>query len=327
MRRPTNVGAAGSAGRQGRSRPSLRTVFKYVFGVVAIVLLIGAVWSQRDAFLAAASRLSVMTVLLSFGFGALAAFLNAMSWRSTYCALGIELPIPVALRVFLVSQIGKYVPGSVWPILTQAEMARERGISGSRAGTASIISMLIGVVTAAVASVALLFSQGVEVLRDYWYVFAVIPLGFVLLVPAVLSRLLSTVGRLIHRPMDLDGLGGRGLLHATLWAMGMWCAFGLHTWVILRDLLPDSEVGFSASVGAFALAWAAGFLVVIAPAGVGIREAALVVALGGILGRSEALAFAVFSRVILTVVDTVGAGVGLVVGRARSGPGVNSAED
>ncbi len=49
-----------------------------------------------------------------------------------------------------------------------------------------------------------------------------------------------------------------------------------------------------------------------------VREAALVVALGGLLARSDALAFAIISRVILTVVDALGAATGLLLSRHNS---------
>ena len=52
--------------------------------------------------------------------------------------------------------------------------------------------------------------------------------------------------------------------------------------------------------GAYALAWTAGLLVVVAPAGAGVREVALVAALAPVLDRGAGLAVAVLSRVLMT---------------------------
>lgn len=300
-----------------RRRLSWQTLAKWVFGVVAVVLLVLAVWTQREEFSEAVSRLSPTTALGSLLLGALAAVFNGLSWRECYRALGMRLPIATAFHVFLISQIGKYVPGSVWPVLTQMEMARERGFSRSRAASASVISMLVGLVTAAIASTALFFTRGQEILSDYWYVALVIPLAGTLLAPPVLTRLLTVIGRLLHRPFEASTLSSSHLLGSAGWAFLMWISFGGHAWLILRDLLPGRAPTFLEATGAFALAWAAGFLVIIAPAGVGVREAALVVSLGGLIVTSDALAFAIVSRVLLTIVDGVGALVGVSLSGRR----------
>lgn len=303
-------------------RPQLwRNVAKWGFAAIAIVLLIYAVLKEWPDFVSAVSRLRFSAIVIAFAFGILASAFNTLSWRGAFGSLGIRLPIAEALRVFLVSQIGKYVPGSVWPVLAQMEMARDRGFSRVKAATASVVSMLVGVVTASVASVLVIFSGGQEALRDYWYVGFIPPVGLLLLAPPILSRLLRILGRVVRRPMESVSLNGGAMLVSILWAMLMWLAFGLHTWTILKDLSPQSSSGIMSSTGAFALAWVVGFLFIVAPAGVGIREAVLVLALGGTLGRPDALAFAIVSRVLLTIVDLVGAGIGLLVPKAKQETG------
>lgn len=317
----TTIEQGGPAKEPPSSRPghrSWQTMAKWAFGIVAVVLLIVAVWSRRVEFSQAVSRLSAMTLLGSLALAACAAFFNGMSWRASYKALDIDLPMPTAFRVFLISQVGKYIPGSVWPVLTQMEMAHQRGFSRSRAATASIVSMAVGLATAAIASTALLLTQGEAVLREYWYVILVIPFAAALLAPPVLSWVLSLAGRLLRRPFDSSQLSGAQLLASAGWAFVMWICFGGHAWLILRDLLPGHSPTFLQAVGAFALAWAVGFIFIIAPAGVGVREAALVVALGGVLPESDALAFAIVSRMLLTVIDAVGAVVGLLLGRKKA---------
>jgi uncharacterized membrane protein YbhN (UPF0104 family) len=69
-------------------------------------------------------------------------------------------------------------------------------------------------------------------------------------------------------------------------------------------------------VGAFAAAWVAGFVVLIAPAGAGAREAALLALLP--LAAGDALAVVVISRVLLTAADGLWGSVGaLAVKRGR----------
>ena len=57
------------------------------------------------------------------------------------------------------------------------------------------------------------------------------------------------------------------------------------------------------AVGFFAAAWAAGFVVLIAPAGAGAREVALAGLLGSAVPDSTALAATLASRLALTLAD------------------------
>jgi len=102
-----------------------------------------------------------------------------------------------------------------------------------------------------------------------------------------------------------------------VWSVAWWVLIGLHGWVIARDLsagAPPVTV-----VGAFALAWVVGLVVVVAPAGVGAREGALVLLLAGTMGTGDALVLALLSRAVLVVVDLISAAATLG-GRSRRRP-------
>jgi uncharacterized membrane protein YbhN (UPF0104 family) len=71
------------------------------------------------------------------------------------------------------------------------------------------------------------------------------------------------------------------------------------------------------SIGGYCLAWAVGFLVVVAPAGAGAREAALAAALSPVLDGAELVVLVLASRVLLTVADLALAGVGAALGTRR----------
>jgi hypothetical protein len=73
-------------------------------------------------------------------------------------------------------------------------------------------------------------------------------------------------------------------------------------------------------VGAYALAWSVGFVLVIFPSGVGPRELALIAALAPVLPRGSALVVAIVSRLVMTVCDLAWAGIGFAVGRAGAAP-------
>jgi uncharacterized membrane protein YbhN (UPF0104 family) len=77
---------------------------------------------------------------------------------------------------------------------------------------------------------------------------------------------------------------------------------------------------------AFALAWVVGLLVVIAPAGAGPREAALVLALAPVLSSADALLVALVSRVLMVVADAGAAGVAALLARHGGPPARDPAD-
>lgn len=303
-------------------RSTVKRVAKVCCGIVAAGLLVVAVLTQREQFLAAVQRLSWFSVLLATAAALLASGANLMSWRGAMSGVGIRLQLPLSCRVFFISQLGKYVPGSVWPIIAQIELTKGQGIPRVRSTTGALVAMVVGVATSGIISVLVLLTTASDSRSKYWYVFVVVPCVLVMLAPPALERALRLVGKVTRRELGTTRLSWFGLGTAVSWSFVMWGLFGLHTWFVVRDLLPDSEPSYLLMVGAFAFAWLAGFLVVIAPAGVGIREAVFVLALGGTLSVPDALALAILSRFILTIVDAILGGGALLltpgfVGRLR----------
>ena len=69
------------------------------------------------------------------------------------------------------------------------------------------------------------------------------------------------------------------MLAATAWSLVSWLAYGVSVWVLAVGAGAPAGESFLLCLGGAALAMTAGFLVFIAPSGIGIREAVLVAAL------------------------------------------------
>jgi glycosyltransferase 2 family protein len=246
--------------------------------------------------------------------GILATFL---CWREVMAGLGGRLPVAAGARVFFLGQLGKYLPGSVWPVMAQMELGRDHRVperaSGSAVGV--FLLVLVGTGLAVVAAAAPLL--GPDAVHAYWWPLAALPLALLVLVPPVLNRLLALVVRLARRPPLPRPLSAGGILRAVAWALVAWVAYGVHIWVLTGQFGAGGLPLLARTTGAFAAAWCAGFLLVVVPAGAGVREAALVLLLGGVLTRPQATVVAVVSRLLFVVGDLGWAAVGLVAGRRR----------
>jgi uncharacterized membrane protein YbhN (UPF0104 family) len=243
---------------------------------------------------------------------------NTLSWRAVMRSVGLTAPVPDAAAVFLISQAGKYVPGAVWPVLTQAEFAREHGVSRSRALTGSIVAMIVGVAMAGAVGLVGVAVSAPGSLLDYWWALAVAAALVLLLVPWVLRRVVRLALRVLRRGDDAAEIGGKAIGASAAWSLLNWLALGAQTWLLLRPLAPEASSAFALATGAFALSWLVGFLVIIAPAGIGPREIALAAMLSSVATGAQAAAVALLSRFAMSIADGVGLLVGLGLRATRS---------
>ncbi len=292
---------------------------RWVLFVVAVALLTWAVAAQWGAVSATIVDVGWGPLVLATLAAVAALGFNTLSWRAVMRSVGLDAPWIDAASVFLVSQAGKYVPGAVWPVLAQSEFARAHGLSRTRGMTGSLVAMAVGVVTAGAVGTLGLVVWAPGALADYWWALVVVAGLVALLVPSVLTRVLGFVLKVMRRSAEPPVIAGRALLVSAVWSAANWIALGVQAWLLLRVLSPGTEGLWPLATGAFALAWLVGFLVVFAPAGVGPREAALVVILAAVASRPEALALALLSRFAMTLADAFGLGCGLLARRWRRG--------
>lgn len=291
-----------------------------VAGAAALVLVVLAIVSKRSALVAAASKLSTGAVVLAELAVGAGLFASLMCWRALLADLGSALPVGPALKVFFLGQLGKYIPGSVWPLVAQMELGKEHDVPRARSGTVGLLTVAVTLVAGLlVAALTLPFTSAAAISRYGWFFLAVPVLGLFLL-PAVFNPVLNRLLRLVGRGGLSDALTGRGMARAVAWGVLSWGGYGLQVFVLARSLGHGGPGLLPLCIGAFALAWAVGFLVVVAPAGAVVREAALVLGLAPALGRNEALLVALASRALMTLGDLLAAGLAVLLVRrpARS---------
>jgi len=290
-------------------------------GLVVLLVAVGLALAQQwDAVRSSASQLTVGAVLGALALAVLATLATALAWRTVLADLGSPVPVGSALRVFLVGQLGKYVPGSVWPVVLQMQLGRSYALPRARVAAASLATIGVGLLSGVLLAAVCLPLAGGDRARSYAFLLALVPVLLVGLHPRVLVPSLDRVLRRVGRA-GLDGrLSWPGTLTAVAWTVVSWVCSGAGTWLLLRDL--GGTGGLLLATGAFAAAWTAGFVVVVAPAGAGVREAGLVVLLSGALDVGPATLLAICSRAVLTVADVAAAGAAALLGGRPSADAV-----
>lgn len=255
--------------------------------------------------------------------GAMAAVLanvlcSMLAWRAALAGLGARLPLRAGMRVYFLGQLGKYVPGSVWPLVAQTELGRQYGVPRRSSGAALLIAMLTVLATGLAVAAAGLPLLGSAAYAGYRWALLVLPFALVVLCPPLLNRLIALALRLTRREPIPVRLRLGGVARVTGWSLVSWALLGLHVWVLALSVGAARGVsGWFEVTAAFAGAWCVGFLLIIAPAGAGAREAALLVLLHPVMPAAAAVVVALTSRLVATAADLAWGLVALAARRTR----------
>jgi len=272
----------------------------------------------------------------------LQAISTAIDWRQFGLATGLlgiawpflsistlfavrQLQAPItwrqALALFNVSQAPKYLPGGLWALpgrmlLYQRYYAIKPG-PGAWAVLFETLALLAGALL--VGGSGVLSSTRVLVM---WGALGWLA-GLALIVAAASQhRLWAWLGKLRalagtnFRLADLSAwsIGGRVFSRMTLSMAIFWVITGL-SFAMLVESTPGGReaITWYEATSIYALAWIAGFLVILAPAGLGVRESALVVLLKVFLAREDALLLALLARLWWTIAEGLWVVIGLVL--------------
>lgn len=290
------------------------TVVGVVAGGLAAVFVVRALLRDRDTIAdaletASLGWLAVAVVLAAVGMTAI-----AVPWRAVLAVLGGELSTGQVVARYYVGELGKYVPGGVWPILGRGELARRAGVARPAAYGSVLLSLLALYLAATFLVVlglpALIGDDGSGSLA----VLALLPLGLVALHPGVVGAGIGVLARVARRPIEVTVPSWSTSLGLVARYVPAWLAIGAATWAVARSLDTGAD---PVDIGTAAvLSWIIGFVVVPVPGGVGVREAAFVAAAGS-LAPGVAAVVAVVVRVCFVLVDAIGAVAGSAHLRTR----------
>lgn len=215
---------------------------------------------------------------------------------------GPTLSATTSVRLFMVANLGRYVPGKVWQIAGLVALSRKQGVPASTATAAAVLGQGIGLASATLVGLTALWTVA-DGAAWRWALPVVLLGGTALaLAPPVFHAVVATWFRLAKteepeglRPRRAVGWLGLGLL--------TWVLYGGAFWILVESL--GLRVAALPTASAFAAAYVLGYVMVFAPAGLGVREGFLVALLAPQIGAGPAGAVAIIARLWTTVIEVI----------------------
>jgi glycosyltransferase 2 family protein len=245
-----------------------------------------------------------------------------------------------ALRAYLVSHLGKYVPGKAMVVIVRAGMVVPFGARASTAAIATFYETLVMMASGGlIAAVGFALATGssasggsdmIHVKLPVWGPVALplyrlgacagLGIGLALVavtVPAVFARLAGLVSLPIPGmgPEAMPRLTGRLMAQGLLWTSVGWIFLGLSQVAVVRAFDPvatDSLIRLGlvpVVIASVAVATVGGFLVAVLPGGLGVREGVLMSALAPAIGSEQAVIASLMLRLVWVAAELVAAAI------------------
>ena len=289
-----------------------------VIGVAGVGFVVRTLVSRSGEVADSWSALEAPRLLLAVGLGAGAMWWIGRLWSGLLVGGRPRPPTRHTMAWYFTGQLGKYVPGGIWPIVGRSEMAVRGGVERATAYAATALSMATTYGAAALVG-------GIGSLVSWRHPVAGVA-SLTLVVGAALAPSVPLLGSIATRLFSrLDTPPSTILLVRLVGAHApSWVLVSLATQVTASAF--GADIGFAHMLCAASLSWLVGFLVVGVPGGIGVREAVFVVLVSPSVPTGVAVSVAIASRVVFIVVDAACAVIaGLAAGRSAVG-GTGSAK-
>jgi glycosyltransferase 2 family protein len=276
-----------------------RRLLTYALLAAAFAFLGSAIVGNWDQLSAYDWRVDPALLLLS-----VVAHVVVLAWGVFILSLVLRhldspaVPYARLLRIWSLSSATRYIPGTVWQFMAAAELARAAGLSGVVTLTSMVVHVLFSLIAAVTISAALLplDAAGLGPFGLAWVRWSVVAAALLAVHPGVINAGLRLIPRALHKDVLVwRGSWGDGVLLLLL-ANFSWLIYGVAYHLFVASLTAVPASSFFLLVAVNALSFTIGYVAVVAPGGLGVRESAMTALLTGALPRGVAGVVSIAAR-------------------------------
>jgi hypothetical protein len=277
---------------------------------IALVVAGVAVYLHKngDVFLSYAGQTEAALVLLSVILTVMGKLMTAYQMKTALQIAGYPAGNMEGLRLYSYADITKYAPGGIWGIVSRLGMYKARRMPVKAISQAFTMEH-IWLIGSSLVIGGILYATALAIDTQHEFgiptFLGVVPkelLSAMALVATVFSATAWVfVLKYSSRILSCDVSYGRTILLFILQTF-LWGSLGAG-FAVLMPVAGYSAPVFLLLAGAFSIAFGLGFLAFWAPAGIGVREAALFLLISPVLGFNTIMAVCLLSRCLWFLAD------------------------
>lgn len=294
----------------------IQKVFQIFWIGLAFIFLTSYISKNWQAFATQSWQISWTNLALAMFFALLRKFLGGVQWGliSSYRRENQKIAtFAEDLRVYFVSNLAIYIPGSIWLITSRIQLNNKRGVSALSTSTSMIYETGLFVWSSCLVGSYI----AVQIFPDrargiVVAILLLVVFSLVIIHPSVVRTVMNSLGKLIKTDrlfVEVTYLDG---LFLFVVAILLVTVGGVSHFFLVRTFYDGlTFISMPAITSAFALGWTIGYLTPIAPSGLGVRDVILVALFTMWMPGPIAVVVAVASRILFIIEDVVWAVVAL----------------
>lgn len=255
----------------------LKTFLRWTFVVLTLGFLIYVLYTNWKQMQGYTFHLSWGLFLFSYLFLFLHFVLVALAWGLLVRALKKPgVPLLDALRIRTISDFARFLPGKVWFIIARVHLCKKYKIPTDIIVFSVLLEEYLNIFSTLLLFITIFFVVAHPLLTTYaLYLFLFLPIPFLILHPRFFKPFLRLVAQFLKRPYVSFQIRYSYLVSLLSVFFVAWILLGVGFYFMTTSLYPVDASLLLPLTGVFAIAWAAGFLIIILPGGLGLREAVL----------------------------------------------------
>ena len=297
--------------------PVFGRVLKVVVALIVIYTVVHSLNHFDHSLVGRLQHLKFGWIGLALTVTLLIRLVSGYQWILAVRSLGERVPILGGVRMWLVTESLRWLPGSVWGLVSRAVQAPKLGVSPLVASLSSPLELFLGIASYGAVALACLASSGITStllsrLPTFWLVVSIVALIATVGTALLLTRLRPSAGI----AKKIRGLEGslrqlRTLRPRVRWLLitfGFMCLLDVFQGVAFLAVLracSDTTPTFLAGTCINAVGWLVGFFAFFAPTGLGVREGGMAALLAPLMPLDAALVGVVLWRLIQTIAELV----------------------
>lgn len=265
--------------------------------IISLAFVASFIYSNSAQAAPLFTKFNALSAAVGFLFICLFFFFRSLTWREILFKEGFKISVSESTYLLASSELKRYIPIPG----VMAIVSRIKSFSTLRIPKNAIVRMIfyesiIFVITSAIISIPGILYLSVRTEIDPRILYLI---SFILFV-AIFASFVFLKQKIIVAAHSLPGF-----LNAFLFMFVAWVFFGVGNFLIISAFYNIDPSRILAISSLIVLSWLVGYLVIIAPLGLGVREAFLTYALAFSAPLALAAALSIIARIAFTIAEMV----------------------
>lgn len=235
--------------------------------------------------------------------------ITSFSWHLLTKMMGFNVPLFENMRIWMFSNLGRFLPGGVWQYPGRVLLMSEKGIAKAKTVNALVLEGVLNLLVGLIVVTTSLFFWKTPLKQNLTYLpLLILALGLVLFGFTnryLLNAFMTLINRLIGKKLELTALPISKLLPILMVFLLQYFFSGSALFFLAKTAieLPLSQLPIFVAI--FTFSWLAGYLAFFAPGGLGVQEASIAGLLSFYLPLPIASLIAISFRICFYLVELI----------------------